>query len=104
MAPVKADPAKVRGFKEAASFYTWLAKNHDTADEVWIKIHKLGSGLKSITQKEAIDVVLCWGWIEGICKRFDEAVICSATRRAARRASGARSTSRTSRGSSKKGG
>jgi uncharacterized protein YdeI (YjbR/CyaY-like superfamily) len=72
MAPVKVDPAKVRAFKDAASLYVWLGKNHDKADEVWVKIHKVNSGLKSITQKEAIDVVLCWGWIDGICKRFDE--------------------------------
>jgi uncharacterized protein YdeI (YjbR/CyaY-like superfamily) len=72
MAPVKVDPAKVREFKDSASFYTWLGKHHDKESEVWIKIHKVGSGLKSITQKEAIDVVLCWGWIDGICKRFDE--------------------------------
>ena len=62
----------VREFKTAASFYTWLAKNHDKADEVWIKIHKVGSGLRSITPKEAIDVVLCWGWIDGLRKGFDD--------------------------------
>ena len=72
MAPVKIDPAKVRAFKDAASFYTWLAKHHDKADEVWIKIHKVGSGLKSITAKEAIDVVLCWGWIDGVRKGLDD--------------------------------
>jgi uncharacterized protein YdeI (YjbR/CyaY-like superfamily) len=71
MARVKVDPAKVREFKDAASFYTWLGKHHDKAGEVWIKIHKVDSGLKSITQKEAIDVVLCWGWIDGLCKGFD---------------------------------
>ncbi len=72
MAPVKVDPAKVRAFKDAASFYAWLGKNHDKAAEIWIKIHKVNSGLKSITQKEAIDVVLCWGWIDGMSKGFDE--------------------------------
>jgi uncharacterized protein YdeI (YjbR/CyaY-like superfamily) len=72
MAPVKVDPAKVREFKTAESFYKWLGKNHDKADEVWIKIHKVGSGLKSITPKEAIDVVLCWGWIDGLRKGFDD--------------------------------
>ncbi|HQZ14102.1 MAG TPA: YdeI/OmpD-associated family protein, partial [Devosia sp.] len=40
--------------------------------EVWIKLHKTGSGLPSITAKEAIDVVLCWGWIDAIRKGFDE--------------------------------
>ena len=72
MAPVKVDPAKVREFKDAASFYKWLAKHHDKDDEVWIKIHKVNSGLKPITPKEAIDVVLCWGWIDGVRKGFDE--------------------------------
>jgi uncharacterized protein YdeI (YjbR/CyaY-like superfamily) len=72
MAPVKVDPRKVRAFKDAASFYKWLAKHNDTDDEVWIKIHKVDSGLKSITSKEAVDVVLCWGWIDGLRKGFDK--------------------------------
>jgi uncharacterized protein YdeI (YjbR/CyaY-like superfamily) len=63
---------KVCEFKDATSFYKWLAKHHDKDDEVWIKIHKVNSGLKSITPKEAIDVVLCWGWIDGVRKGFDE--------------------------------
>ena len=62
----------VRAFKTAESFYKWLGRHHDKADEVWIKIHKVGSGLRSITPKEAIDVVLCWGWIDGIRKGFDD--------------------------------
>ena len=72
MAPVTVDPAKVREFKDAASFHKWLGKNHDRADEVWIKVHKLRSGLKSITPKEAIDVALCWGWIDAIRKALDD--------------------------------
>jgi uncharacterized protein YdeI (YjbR/CyaY-like superfamily) len=62
----------VREFKTAESFYKWLAKNHDKANEVWIKIHKVGSGLKSIAPAQAIDVVLCWGWIDGLRKGFDD--------------------------------
>ena len=72
MAPVKVDPDKVRAFKDAESFYKWLGKNHDKADEIWIKIHKVDSGLKSITPKQAIDVVLCWGWIDAIRKGLDD--------------------------------
>ncbi len=71
MASVKVDPKKIRTFRDAQSFYTWLATRHDKDDEVWIKIHKVDSGLKSITPKEAIDVVLCWGWIDGLRKGFD---------------------------------
>ncbi|MEQ1818807.1 MAG: YdeI/OmpD-associated family protein [Terricaulis sp.] len=72
MAPVIVNPDKVRSFKDGDAFYKWLAKNHAREDELWIKIHKAGSGLKSITAKEAIDVVLCWGWIDGVRKSFDE--------------------------------
>jgi uncharacterized protein YdeI (YjbR/CyaY-like superfamily) len=72
MAPVKINPDKVRAFKDAESFYKWLEKDYDKEDEIWIKIHKVDSGLKSITPKQAIDVVLCWGWIDGTRKGFDD--------------------------------
>ena len=72
MAPVKVDPDKTREFRDASSFYEWLGEHHDNQDEVWIRIHKVGSGLPSITPKEAIDVVLCWGWIDAIRKGLDD--------------------------------
>ena len=72
MPPVKVDPSKVREFKTAASFYDWLRAHHDTENEVWIRIHKVGSGLKSITPKEAIDVCLCWRWIDAVRKSLDD--------------------------------
>ena len=72
MPPTKINPDKVRPFKDADSFYKWLGKHHDKEAEIWIKIHKVDSGLKSITPKEAIDVVLCWGWIDGLRKGFDD--------------------------------
>ncbi|ASY56895.1 YdeI/OmpD-associated family protein [Sinorhizobium sp. CCBAU 05631] len=72
MPPVKVDPDKVHEFEDPAAFYAWLGKHHDRQDEVWIKVHKVGSGLKSITPKQAIDVVLCWGWIDGVRKGLDE--------------------------------
>jgi len=71
MAPFVVNERNIREFRNAEAFYTWLAQHHDSADEVWIKLHKAGSGLPSITAKEAIDVVLCWGWIDGIRKGFD---------------------------------
>ncbi|MDB5539726.1 MAG: hypothetical protein JWQ89_1453 [Devosia sp.] len=72
MAPIKVDPDKVREFKDEQAFYDWLARHHDKWDEVWIKIHKVGSGMASITPKEAIDVVLCWGWIDAVRKGHDD--------------------------------
>lgn len=70
--PVNVDPTKIREFKTPGDFYRWLSKHHDKERELWIKIHKVGSGLQSITAKEAIDVVLCWGWIDGLRKGFDD--------------------------------
>jgi uncharacterized protein YdeI (YjbR/CyaY-like superfamily) len=72
MAPVKVDPGKVHEFENADAFYDWLGKHHDVEEEVWIKIHKVTSGLKSITPAEAIDAALCWGWIDAVRKGFDE--------------------------------
>ena len=72
MPQVKVDPDKVHSFSDAAAFYAWLGAHHHAEDEVWIKIHKVGSGRPSISPKEAIDVVLCWGWIDAIRKSVDE--------------------------------
>jgi uncharacterized protein YdeI (YjbR/CyaY-like superfamily) len=71
MAPIKVDPDKVREFPDADSFYAWLTDNHASESEVWIKIHKVGSGLASVTPKEAVDVVLCFGWIDAVRKSLD---------------------------------
>jgi uncharacterized protein YdeI (YjbR/CyaY-like superfamily) len=72
MPPVAVDPASIREFPDAAGFERWLARHHATADEIWIKIHKVGSGLPTVSPAEAIDVALCWGWIDAIRKGFDD--------------------------------
>jgi uncharacterized protein YdeI (YjbR/CyaY-like superfamily) len=72
MAPFEVNHDNVREFTDAAQFYVWLSQNHNTETELWIKIHKVGSGLPSINAKEAIEVVLCWGWIDAIRKGFDD--------------------------------
>ncbi|BCG95459.1 YdeI/OmpD-associated family protein [Mesorhizobium sp. 131-2-1] len=71
MPPVKVDPGKVHEFPDADSFRAWLGRHHASETEVWIKIHKVGSGLPSITPKQAIDVVLCFGWIDAVRKSLD---------------------------------
>lgn len=72
MAAILIDPTKVHTFAGPEQFYAWLAKHHDREREVWIKIHKVASGLTSIKPTEAIDVALCWGWIDGVRKGFDD--------------------------------
>lgn len=72
MAPVEINPDHVREFTDPESFYRWLSENHAAAPEIWIKIHKRASGLPSINPEEAIEAVLCWGWIDGIRKGLDD--------------------------------
>jgi uncharacterized protein YdeI (YjbR/CyaY-like superfamily) len=72
MAPIIVDPNKVREFKDAAALDKWYRKNHASADEMWIKIHKVGSGLPTVTNAECLDAALCWGWIDSTRKSFDD--------------------------------
>jgi uncharacterized protein YdeI (YjbR/CyaY-like superfamily) len=69
---VTVNPQSIRAFKNEAAFEAWLKKHHDSATEVWIKIFKKASGTPSIDANQAIDVALCWGWIDGMRKPFDE--------------------------------
>jgi len=59
-------------FKTAKIFETWLMKNHDKSNGLWLKISKKDSGKKTITYAEALDVALCYGWIDGQKKAHDE--------------------------------
>jgi len=59
-------------FKTAKTFETWLAKNHDNSNGLWLKIFKKDSGIKTISYAEALDVALCYGWIDGQKQAFDE--------------------------------
>lgn len=72
MAAIVPNPQKIRSFSSEAAFEQWLAKNHARETELWLKLHKKGSGLASVTNSEAVDVALCWGWIDGVRLPFDE--------------------------------
>ena len=72
MAPVKPNPKKTKAFRDAEAFEAWLRENHDREVEIWIKIHKKDSGLATVTHAQALEVALCWGWIDAIRKPFDD--------------------------------
>ena len=59
-------------FKNAKAFETWLKKHHATSDGLWLKIAKRGADEPSVTYPEAVEVALCWGWIDGQKKGLDE--------------------------------
>jgi uncharacterized protein YdeI (YjbR/CyaY-like superfamily) len=72
MAAFVPDRRRIKAFKNEKAFETWLASHHDRWPEVWIKMHKRASGLPTVTPAQALDVALCWGWIDGIRKGLDE--------------------------------
>ena len=72
MAPIIPDSRKTRTFRSEADFERWMRTHHARETEIWLKIHKKASGLPTVTAPQALDVALCWGWIDGIRKSFDE--------------------------------
>jgi uncharacterized protein YdeI (YjbR/CyaY-like superfamily) len=72
MVPNAPSPGRLKRFRTGAAFETWMRRNHDRGAEVWVRIYKTRSGVQSVSLPEALDVVLCWGWIDGIRKGLDE--------------------------------
>jgi uncharacterized protein YdeI (YjbR/CyaY-like superfamily) len=63
---------QVLRFKSSVDFRRWLENNHAKSDGIWLRIFKKGSKEKSLTYAEALDQALCYGWIDGQTKSFDE--------------------------------
>lgn len=64
--------APIIAFEDAAAFETWLEEHVDDQAGVWIKMAKKSSGIASVTEDEAVDGGLCFGWISGQRKGLDE--------------------------------
>jgi uncharacterized protein YdeI (YjbR/CyaY-like superfamily) len=73
MATIIPDPTKINSFRTEAAFEAWMKTHHDRETELWLRIYKKGSGVPTVTSAQALDVALCWGWIDGIRKSFDQA-------------------------------
>lgn len=50
----------------------WLERNHDSLDAIWLKLAKKGSPTPTVSYLEAIEEALCFGWIDGQVRRFDD--------------------------------
>jgi uncharacterized protein YdeI (YjbR/CyaY-like superfamily) len=59
-------------FADQAAWRAWLAENHASADGVWIKFAKKGSGIPTVVYAEAVEEALIHGWIDGQVKRVDD--------------------------------
>lgn len=62
----------IHPFKSVAAFEKWLERHHETADGLWVKIGKKANPAPSITYDEAVEVGLCFGWIDGLKNTYDE--------------------------------
>ena len=60
-------------FPTPGEFRAWLARHHDSARELVVGFHKKDSGKPSITWPESVDEALCYGWIDGVRRRIDDA-------------------------------
>lgn len=72
MAPVVPDPGRIKTFKDQRAFEKWMRVNHDSEPEIWIKVFKKAADVPTVTCAEALDVALCYGWIDAIRKGLDE--------------------------------
>lgn len=69
---IKETELPVRSFASQAAFETWLEKNHARSPGLWVRFFKKAASRKSLTHKDALDVALCYGWIDGQLKKFDD--------------------------------
>ena len=73
MSNSKTGELPVRLFKDDAAWEAWLAKQHARSVGLWLRIAKAASSTKTVSYAEALEVALCYGWIDGQKKTFDEA-------------------------------
>ena len=59
------DDKPIVEFRQKSDWLKWLEKNHDKSTGVWLRMAKKDSGLKSVSRTDALDVALCYGWIDG---------------------------------------
>ena len=67
-----ADELEIRSFPSQVKWRSWLDKNHATAPGLWLKFAKKGSGVATVDYQEAVEVALCYGWIDGLVRRLDD--------------------------------
>lgn len=65
-------PAPIKSFSSAQKWHEWLLKNHASPQGIWLRIYKKDSNKKTITYAEALDEALCFGWIDGLKKTYDD--------------------------------
>jgi uncharacterized protein YdeI (YjbR/CyaY-like superfamily) len=59
-------------FASSEAWEAWLEEHHTASDGLWLKIAKKGSTLETVTYDQAVEIALCYGWIDGQVRKFDE--------------------------------
>jgi len=59
-------------FPSQEAWEAWLSQQGMVSEGLWVKLAKKGSGIDSVTYAEAVEVALCYGWIDGQARRFDD--------------------------------
>ena len=59
-------------FQNIDNWKEWLEKNHKNSDGIWMQIAKKNKEIKSIDYQEGLEVALCYGWIDGQKKSYDD--------------------------------
>ena len=67
-----ADDLPARAFASAAEFEAWLDAEHARAPGLYVRMARKASGIPSVTAAEAVEVALCFGWIDGRGNRVDD--------------------------------
>jgi uncharacterized protein YdeI (YjbR/CyaY-like superfamily) len=62
----------IADFADQTAWADWLEQNHATSPGLWLRLAKKGSGVPSVSYVEAIEIALCFGWIDGQKDRQDE--------------------------------
>jgi uncharacterized protein YdeI (YjbR/CyaY-like superfamily) len=69
---VSAHPHPTRSFRSKQAWREWLAAQPEGSAGIWLKIARKGSGIESVTHAEALEVAICYGWIDGRKQSFDD--------------------------------
>jgi len=62
----------IKTFASAKTWQIWLVKNHNTSTGVWLMLAKKNADKRTVTYEEALEIALCYGWIDGQKNRYDE--------------------------------
>jgi uncharacterized protein YdeI (YjbR/CyaY-like superfamily) len=65
------DELPVIAFASKTAFEEWLEGNHESTDGLWVKFAKKASGIETVVYAEAVEVALCFGWIDGLVNKLD---------------------------------